>query len=193
LPAGGAAYSTPLSRVLAGTGSTADWLSLGGTTLATGLGIYGANEQSNALHDQYSQYLGLGAPSRARYEASFSPNFKLSDIPGFQDALNTTTDTLLRRASTGGNPAGNPGVLAEINRYVAGNLALPTLEQYRNQNAATGGYGAFNSAAPSLGTASINAGAGSLNAAGYGINQLTNPMPTLDQLFRQAQPQNSLA
>lgn len=180
-------YSTPMSRILDGSANTADWLSIGGTLGATGLGIFGANRQQNALQNQYNQYLGLGAPSRARYEASFQPGFRLTDIPGFQDAMNTTTDTLLRRASMGGNPAGNPAALAEINKYVAGNLALPTLENYRNQNAATGGYGAFNTAAPATGAAAINAGAGSLNSLGYGINQLANPMPTLDQLFRQAQ------
>jgi hypothetical protein len=144
----GSGTSNALSRIMDGTASTADWLSVIGGGAATGLGIYGANEQANKLKEIADRYYATGAPSRERYEASFAPGFKATDMPGYQDALDTSTDTLLRRASTGGNPVGNPGVMAEIAKYVTGNVALPALQNYRTQNANTGGYSSFNTAAP---------------------------------------------
>jgi hypothetical protein len=180
------AGGTALSRILGGNASAADWASVLGTGGATALGMYGANQQANAMQGMYNQFLGLGAPSRDRYEASFDPNFDISKMPGVQSALDTTNQSMLRQASIGGNPAGNPSVLAEINKYALGSVALPALQQYRNQNAATGGYGAFNSAAPSAGAGAISAGGNVYNAAGYGLGQITNPMPTLDQYFKKS-------
>lgn len=174
-----AATSSALSRILDGTASTADWTSILGTAGATGLGIYGANEQANKLKEIADRYYATGAPSRARYEGSFDPNFKVTDIPGYSQALDTTTDTLLRKASPGGNPAGNPSVLSEIAKYVTGNVALPTIQNYRTQNANTGGYSSFNTAAPTTATNAINAGGNVYGDLGYGIGQATNPRPQI--------------
>lgn len=167
-----------------GTASTADWLSVIGGGAATGLGIYGANEQANKLKEIADRYYATGAPSRDRYEASFAPGFRAADMPGYQDALDTSTESLLRKASTGGNPVGNPGVMAEIAKYVTGNVALPALQNYRSQNANTGGYSSFNTAAPSAATGAVGAGSNVYNAIGSGIADLTNPRMTLADLAR---------
>jgi hypothetical protein len=174
--AGAAAGGSSLSRILSGQGNLDDYLKTLGTLGATGLGVYGANQQANAYNQLADKYLAIGAPSRARYEASFDPNFNVNDIPGYTSSVNTATDTLLRRLSAeNGNPFGNPGGLAEALKYVEGNVALPAIENYRNQNAATGGYGAFSTAAPSAAAAGVNAGTGVYNAVGYGLGQLTQP------------------
>jgi 7-keto-8-aminopelargonate synthetase-like enzyme len=55
---------------------------------------------------------------------------------------------LRRLSATGGNPFGNPGGLIEANKQIGASLDAPWLQNYRNQNASTGGYGAFNTAAP---------------------------------------------
>lgn len=182
----GAAAGSAISRILDGTASTADWTSVLGTAAATGVGIYGANEQANKLKEIADRLYATGAPSRGRYEASFDPGFTMANDPGYQGALDTTTDTLLRRASVGGNPVGNPGVLAEIAKYVTGNVALPALQNYRTQNANTGGYSSFNTAAPTTATNAVNAGANVYGDVGYGIGQATNPRPqfSLSDIYR---------
>lgn len=180
----GSGSSGALSRIMDGTASTADWLSVIGGGAATGLGIYGANEQANKLKEIADRYYATGAPSRDRYEASFAPGFRAADMPGYQDALDTSTESLLRKASTGGNPVGNPGVMAEIAKYVTGNVALPALQNYRSQNANTGGYSSFNTAAPSAATGAVGAGSNVYNAIGSGIADLTNPRMTLADLAR---------
>lgn len=127
------------------------------------IGAYAANQQGDAIGDlgakedaRIREFMTYGAPSRERYEASFAPGFDITQDPALTGAMDTTMDTMLRRLSAqGGNPFGNPSGLAEANKYVMGNVALPYLQNYRNQNASTGGYGAFNTTA---------AGGGNTNA-----------------------------
>jgi len=185
--AGAAAAGTPLSRVLDGTASTADYLSIGGGLGAAGLGAYAANQQSNDLNALADKYLAIGAPSRSRYESSFAPGFSLENEPGYKAALDQTTEAFLRKASMQGNPADNPGAWAETLKGVNTSLALPALYNYRNQNAATGGYGAFNSAAPGAATGAIGAQGNVYNAIGAGAADLFNPRPapiTLNDIYR---------
>jgi hypothetical protein len=187
-----AGTTTALGRILRGDGSLEDYLSALGALGATGLGIAGANSQANAYKDLANQYLALGAPSRARYEASFDPNFNVNDIPGYTSSVDTTTNTLLRQLSAqNGNPFGNPGGLAEALKYVEGNVALPAIESYRNQNAATGGYNAFSTAAPSAAATGVGAQGGVYNALGYGLGQVTNPPTTLADYIKLANANRS--
>ena len=83
---------------------------------------------------------GVGAQSRDRYEASFSPTFDVNSLPGLRSALDTAYQGVLRGLSTQGNPYGNPGGLTEAQNYITGNVILPELNRYRTLNAGTGGY-----------------------------------------------------
>jgi hypothetical protein len=166
------AGATTLSQLLGVTGTGATALDALGRAIPGLIGAYAASEQGDAYGDlinadnaRYQSNLALGAPSRSRYEASFAPGFDISQDPALQGAMDTTTQTLLRQLSTQGNPYGNPSGLAEVNKYVLGNVALPYLQNYRNQNASTGGYGAFNTSAAS---------GPNMNLAGAGVNADSN-------------------
>lgn len=158
------------------------FLGAGALTLGSILGdTQIANANSNLAHD----YMALGAPSRQRYEDSFNPNFDVSKITGLQQAMDTSYQGLLHGLSTQGNPYGNPGGLTEAQKNITGNLILPTLQNYRNQNAASGGYGAFSTAAPQAASNAINASGNIYSDIGRGVGNALNPPPTLDQYFRQ--------
>lgn len=182
----GAGAGTSMSRILDGTATTADWLSVGGNVAATGLGVAGSRNAANAYNNLASQYMAFGAPSRGRYEASMTPGFDPNSIPGYAGAVDTASKGVLARlAATGGNPWGNPGGLIEANKQIISGTALPAIQQYQNQNAATGGYGAFNTAAPAAANAGVGANAGVYNAVGSGLAGLTNPQPSIyDTLAR---------
>ena len=177
-----------LQKILNGTATASDYASIAGTALSTALGMYNSSNQTNALKDLSAQYLQLGQPSRQRYEASYKPGFTMMNEPGYADALNSTSDALLRKLSaTSGNPYGSPGGLIEATKAVNASLALPALQNYRNQNAATGGYSAFNTAAPGVAGAAINSQGGALTNLAGGISDILNPRPqslTLADLLR---------
>jgi hypothetical protein len=176
---------------LSGAGSV-PWglLGAGALTLGSVLGDKQiADSNSNLAHE----YMALGAPSRQRYEDSFNPNFDVSKITGLQQAMDTSYQGLLRGLSTQGNPYGNPAGLNEAQKYITGNLILPTLQNYRNQNAASGGYGAFSTAAPQAASNAINASGNIYSDIGRGVGNALNPPPTLDQYFRQLNSRGGLA
>lgn len=183
---GASGAGTALSRILDGTATTSDWLSAGGNLGSTVLGVAGSRNQANAYRDLQNRYMALGAPSRSRYEASMTPGFDPNSIPGYSGAVDTASKGILARlAATGGNPWGNPGGLIEANKQIISGTALPAIQNYQNQNAATGGFGAFNTAAPAAANAGIGANAGVYNAIGSGLAGLTNPQPSIyDTLAR---------
>jgi hypothetical protein len=178
--------ATKLSDVLSGNVNPLDNLTLGnlGTIGATAGSIYGNQQMADKYDALARDYMGLGAPSRSRYEASFAPGFDVSKMTGLEQAMDTSYQGLLRGLSTQGNPYGNPGGLAEAQKYITGNLVMPTLQNYRNQNAATGGFGAFSTAAPQAAGNSIAATGNTYADLGRGISNLVNPTPTLDDYFR---------
>lgn len=187
--AGSGLGNMTLERLLSGDvglGDLSSAVTLGdlGRVLGTAGSIYGANEQANKLKELSDRYMALGEPSRQRYEASFDPNFDVSKIPGLEGAMDTSYQALLRGLSTHGNPFGAPSGLADALKYVSGNVALPALQNYRNQLAATGGYGAFSTAAPGAATGAINAGGNVYADLGRGISTITNPPGTLEQALR---------
>ena len=197
----GATGLSSLKNILDNGGSVDDWLNIVGKAAPGIIGAFGASEQADAIRDvgdkedaRIREFMTLGAPSRDRYEASFEPGFDITSDPALRGAMDTTTDTLLRRLSaTGGNPYGNPGGLMEAEKYVMGNVALPYLQNYRNQNASTGGYGAFNTTAAGggdttkLNLAGINADAGILGGLGDAASSIFTPRSSLDQLLKQLQ------
>jgi hypothetical protein len=114
-----------------------------------------------------------------------TPGFDPMSIPGYSGAVDTASRGILARlAASGGNPWGNPGGLIEANRQIISGTALPAIQQYQNQNAATGGYGAFNTAAPAAASAAIGARGNVYNAVGGGLAGLLNPQPSLIDTLR---------
>lgn len=181
----GAAPGSALSRILDGSATTADWLNVGGNLASTGLGIAGSQHAANAYGGLADQYMQFGAPSRARYEASMSPGFDPTTIPGYSGAIDTASRGILARLSaTGGNPYGNPGGLIEANRQIISGTALPAIQDYQRLNAGTGGYAGFNAAAPATSAAQIGAQGGVYNAIGSGLAGLMNPQPSLLDTLR---------
>ena len=92
--------------------------------------------------------------------------------PGYKNALDQTTQGILRGLSIKGNPADNPSMIYSALNDVNKGFAYPALTQYRNQNAATGGYSAYNTAAPETAVAQAGSQAGLYNAIGGGLGNL---------------------
>lgn len=171
------AGGTALSRLLNGSATPSDYASLLGTLGATGLGVYSANKQADSLSALADRNFAIGAPSRDRYEGSYAPGFTMANDPGYADSLDQAMQSYLRKASTGGNALSNPGVSAEALKYVTAGTAYPALQNYRNQNAATGGYNAFNTAAPGSAQTAVGAQSGALTNLAGGISDILNPQP----------------
>ncbi len=180
-----ATAGSALSRIIDGSATTADYLSVLGSGAATGLGLYASNQQSNALQDLANKYLDFGAPSRARYEASMTPGFDPTTIPGYSGALDTASQSILRKLSaTGGNPYGNPGGLIEANKAIVSGTALPAVQEYQRLNAGTGGIANLTAAAPAASSSAIGSNTNFYNALGAGISTLTNPQSSLADLYK---------
>jgi hypothetical protein len=157
--------------------------------LSAGLGAYGSSKQADTLNNLAQQYMAFGAPSRNRYEGSFAPGFSMANEPGYAGAMKSASDAVLASLSAkGGNPYGDPHALIEANKAILDGTALPALYNYRNQNASTGGYGAFNTAAPGAALGAANAEGNIYNAIGYGLNNVLNPQPTIADLIKAMKP-----
>jgi hypothetical protein len=152
-----------------------------GRAAPAALGVVGASQQQKALEEMAQKYLEFGAPSRARYEASFAPGFTMANDPGYKDALDATTKATLHRLSVNGNPAGSPNAWDQTLTDVNTKLALPALQNFRSTNANAGGIATLQTAAPGADASAINAGRGIFDAIGGGINDIFNPKPSLAQ------------
>lgn len=179
--AGGAAVTgatqgatSALGRILGGTATSDDWLSVLGGAGSSLLGVLGSNAQADAYGDVASQYLGLGAPFREKLLQSYAPGFSMADQPDFQNAMDASAQAAARATSARvGNPVDNPGAYAEMQKYITGSLALPQLNTYRSQLGSFGQLGTNTAGTASMGEAS-QAG-GMYNALGYGLGQMTRP------------------
>lgn len=171
LASGGSA----LSRLLDGTATTADYLSLGGNLAGTLGGLASSNQQAGAFADLANRGWAEGAPSRARYEASFAPGFDLLKAdPLLQGGLDTAANTAARAWSAkAGNPADSPTAQAEIQKYLLGSVYLPQGNAYRSQNATSGQFGT--NLAGTASTNQINAQGGGWEALGSGLEGILNP------------------
>jgi hypothetical protein len=158
-------------------------MSLLGKLGAAGLGAYGSSQQSNALTELANKYSEYGAPSRARFEASMTPGFDPSTIPGYAGALDSSSKSILARLSaTGGNPFGNPAGLVQANKDIVSGTAMPALGEYQRLNLSAGGLGNLNAAVPALQQGAINADGNVLSALGYGLNAATQQQPQQQSL-----------
>lgn len=179
LASGGSA----LSRILSGEATDDDWLSTLGTVGATGLGLYGANQQADAYGDVAQQYLGLGAPFREKLLQSYAPGFSMADQPDFQNAMDVGAQAAARATSARvGNPVDNPGAYAEMQKYITGSLALPQLNTYRSQLGSFGQLGTNTAGTASMGEASQTGGM--YDALGSGLASLTKPKNPYEDLMK---------
>jgi hypothetical protein len=186
-----AAKQTALQKVLAGIATAADWATLAGQALPGVISAFGSNQQANALSDLAKEQSALGAPSRARYEASYAPGFDLAaSDPGYAGALDAATQAQMRALSTKGNPFGNPGGLIEANKQIVNGTAMPALNTYRNMNAQSGGFGSINSAAPATAASSIGANNNVYSDLGAAFGAVTNPQSSLDELLKKLNGKN---
>ena len=194
-----------IKNILSNGGSVDDWITLAGSAGPALLSMYASGKQSEALeevarleNERYERNYALGAPSRARYEASFADGFDITQDPALKAAMEGTSTTMLNRLSTQGNPFGNPSGVAEANKYVLSNVALPYLNQYRTLNANTGGYSAYNNSAasgpnmqPTL--SAINADTNVWSAAGAGVADIFTPKTDFEQLWKKYGPQTGFS
>ena len=169
---GGVAAGSALSRIIDGTGTTADWTQVLGTVGATGLGMYSANQMSNTLE-------GLAAQNRAERQPFLSAATNYLDpnawIAG--PGQNFTQGTLQALSGTHGNPAGSP-----YSQQLATDAAM------RNWMGGVNTLGSLG-----LGGQGINAQLGSQaagaqadvwgNLAG-GVSDIVNPRRSLADLLR---------
>ena len=150
------------------------------------VGAYAANEQANSLTDLAKEFSGYGAPSRARYEASMTPGFDPTSIPGYSGALDSSMDSMLRRLSArDGNPWGSPGGLIEANKAIVSGTALPAIQEYQRTNAGAGGLDNLAAAYPQTQAAATNAGSGVWGGFGDAAASIFTPKPSLTDIFKQ--------
>jgi hypothetical protein len=182
--AGGVASAggSALSRILGGTGTTADYLSLLGTAGAVGLGVAGANSQQNALEGLAREYMAMGAPYRQRLSDLYADPSAYLTSPEVTVPVQQGTDALARALSIHGNPVGSGTALHELQNY-ASNQLYGRLGQERDRLAGFGGLTSYNAAAPGAATAGINAGRGLYDALGYGLQQITRQPSGLERLL----------
>lgn len=183
-----AASNTAISRILNGTATADDWAKITGQALPGLLGAYASSQQANTLQSLADRYAAYGAPSRARYEASMTPGFDPTTIPGYKGALDTASDSLLRRLSaTGGNPYGNPGGLIEANKAIVSGTALPAIQEYQRTNAGAGGLANLAAAYPATQNSAAGANSNIYNSLGVAAADIFNPRQSLNDLLKSMQ------
>lgn len=182
---GGAASgaTSALGRILGGTATSDDWLSVLGAGGSSLLGVLGSNAQADAYGDVAQQYLGLGAPFREKLLQSYAPGFSMADQPDFQNAMDVSAQAAARATSAkAGNPVDNPGAYAEMQKYITGSLALPQLNTYRSQLGSFGQLGTNTAGTASMGEASQTGGM--YDALGSGLASLTKPKNPYEDLMK---------
>lgn len=169
---GTVAKGTALSRILAGSGTSDDYLQVVGQVGPSLLSAYGSKVQADRYGDLAGRYEGYGAPYRQNLADITNDPSKFYDSPGATKA----TDAILRRLSIAGNPAGNPYSQA---------LGIDALyKEYgteRDRQAGYGGLTAYSNAAPGLAAGAINAQGSIYGDIGYGIGNVLSPKKTLAQ------------
>lgn len=156
---------------------------LGGAAQGLG-GWLAANQTGNAYENVANQYLQLGAPSRDRFEASFQPGWNLmSADPSLQAGIDTAASSAARAMSVNGNPAQNPGMNAELQKYLLGSVILPQTNTYRSQQLTGGQLGTNIAGTASMGQAGT-AGSG-MEAIGAGLGTIFNPQPNISDWMKQ--------
>lgn len=178
--AGGLTAASAAAPAIAGNAGVASALGISPATLqmlgvlgATGLGVYGANQQADAYGDLANQL-------RADRQPYLNQSLAWMNDPNayFEGPGKAALDANLRALSIHGNPAGSPWAIATANEAA--------LRDWRNAVSGFGNLGLGGQGLQAQATGnSINADTNVYNAIGAGLGQLTNPQPTLEQLIRQ--------
>lgn len=187
-----AAKQTALSKILAGTATQDDYLTLFGQVAPSLLGMYGADRQADALGAQAARYEAMGAPYRDRLGELYSDPTAFLNSPEVKVPVQMGTDALARALSTQGNPAGSGNALQQLQSYSTNQL-FGRLGQEKDRLAGFGGLTAYNSAAPSAATNAIGAERGFYDALGYGAGQVLNPPRSLEEILKQYNISQGLA
>jgi len=170
----GGSTGTALQRILDGTATTQDYLSLTGQIAPSLLGIYASDKQTDALKGLSEQYQAIGAPYRSRLEELYAnPNAFLTS-PEVTVPVQQGTDIMARSLSTSGNPIGSGNALQQLQSYSADQL-FGRLGQEKDRLAGFGGLASYNAAAPAAATNAIGSQANIYNAIGGGIADVFTP------------------
>src|SRR3990167_5679264 len=172
--AGTAASGTALSRILNGTATTEDYLTLTGQVAPSLLGAYASGEQTDALKGLEGQYQAMGAPYRGRLAELYANPEAFLTSPEVTVPVQQGTDIMARSLSTKGNPTGSGNALQQLQSYSADQL-FGRLGQEKDRLAGYGGLASYNAAAPAAATNAIASQANVYNAIGGGIADVFTP------------------
>lgn len=181
--ANAAAAGTALSRILGGTATTADWISVLGTA---GAGLYGASvagDQAKAYKDVADQFAGYGAPYRQRLSDIYADPSTFLNSKEVQKPVQMGSDIMARSLSMQGNPTGSGNALQQLQSYSADQL-FGRLGQEKDRLGGFGGLSGYNAAAPSAAGAAIQSMSGAPNVLAATASDIFNPKPTMaENLF----------
>ena len=138
------------------------------------LGYIGSKDIADQQAQLAREYMALGAPSRSRYEASYAPDFTMANDPGYTDALNQTSKSVLHGLSAQGNPADSPNAWAQSLSDIYQQTAYPALQNYRTTNATAGGLASAFPAGVDANNANLESQGNMWNAIGAGASSLNN-------------------
>lgn len=182
-----------LQRILAGNGTAADYASVLGAAAPGVIGAVASNQQTQAFKDLAEKNMAAGAPSRARYEASMTPGFDPTTIPGYSGAVDSAMQAMLRKLSTSGNPFGQPGALIEANKAIISGTALPAIRDYQSLNSSSGGLSTTAPAANTNSTNAITSSGNTWNSLGAAASNVTSPAFSLSDYFKNLTGGNNYA
>ncbi len=176
------AATSALSRILNGSGTGEDYLSLFGKIAPAALGAYASNQQSNQLGAVADKFASYGAPYREKLGALYANPSSFLSSPEVQVPVQQGTDMMARSLSVKGNPAGSGNALQQLQSYSSDQL-FGRLGQEKDRLAGFGGLSAYNQAAPAAATAAVGSNANVYNAIGGGIADVFSPPKTAAQQY----------
>lgn len=191
-----AGVSSALSRILDGTATTADWLSVGGSAGAGLLGAYGSSQQADQLGRiadqqaaQHAESVAMGAPYRGRLADLYANPTGFLTSPEVQVPVQQGTDALARSLSIKGNPAGSGNALQQLQSYSSDQL-FGKLGSEKDRLAGYGGLTAYNNqgaqpAPTDAAAAQLRSQGNVFSTLGNAAGNIFNPATSLDQLMRQ--------
>ena len=171
---GTAAAGSALSRIIDGSATTADWVSVLGTAGATGLGMFSANQQANTLER-------LAAENRAdRLPYLQASQGYLADPESYVSGPGAAAmkGTLAGLSAKFGNPIGSPTAMAISNEAA--------LRDWRDAVTGFGNMGLSGAdTRANLGMAGATADANKWTTLAGGISNVVNPPRSLADLLRE--------
>src|SRR3990167_4525951 len=169
-----AGAGTALSRIIDGTGTTADWVSVLGTAGATGLEMYSSNQQANTLERLAAENRADRAPYLAASQGWLANPESYVSGPG-QAAMK---GTLAGLSAKYGNPISSPTALA-----ISSEAAL---RDWRDAVTGMGNIGVSGAdTRANLGMAGAQATGNIWTNLAGGVSDIINPKQSLADLLRQ--------